>query len=61
MLREVAYSLLGLVIFALALEWAWALFDAPGEPVRLRSKIPVVGHLLGILKHGTTYYNQVIR
>ncbi|KAH6893370.1 cytochrome P450 [Thelonectria olida] len=57
MLRETAYGLLGIAVLAYALEWSLSLFDDPREPPRLPSKVPLVGHLLGMLQNGVAYYN----
>ncbi|KAF5007502.1 hypothetical protein FDECE_6174 [Fusarium decemcellulare] len=58
MLREIGYSLAGLVLLAYAVEWALSLFDDAREPRRLQSKVPLVGHLLGMIQHGAAYYGM---
>lgn len=58
MLREVAYSLLGLVVLAYGLEWALSLFDDPREPPRVHAKVPLIGHLIGMIQYGVSYYGK---
>ncbi|KAF4331610.1 hypothetical protein FBEOM_14635 [Fusarium beomiforme] len=56
MLREVAYSVAGFVLLAYAAEWILSLFDDPREPKRLQSKIPLFGHLWGMMKYSSGYH-----
>ncbi|KAF5022686.1 hypothetical protein F66182_5234 [Fusarium sp. NRRL 66182] len=56
MLREVLYSLAGLVLLAYGTEWVLSLLDDPREPKRLQSKIPLLGHLLGMIVHSSGYH-----
>lgn len=56
MLREIAYGLLCVAVSAYALEWSLSLFDDPSEPPRFQSKVPLIGHLLGLLRTGPAYY-----
>ncbi|KPM36728.1 hypothetical protein AK830_g9850 [Neonectria ditissima] len=58
MLREIAYSLTGFVLLAFATEWALTLFDDPREPKRVQPRVPLLGHLLGMMQYGASYYNQ---
>ena len=58
MLSELTYTLVGLVMLVYALEYALGLRYDAREPPRLPSRIPLIGHLLGIVKYGTVYYNQ---
>lgn len=65
MLREILYGVAGFVLFAYTLEWLFSLFDDPREPKRLQPKIPLLGHLLGMIKyssgyHGITRYDNVL-
>ncbi|KAH7123176.1 cytochrome P450 [Dactylonectria macrodidyma] len=57
MLREIAYALLGVVVLAYALEWSLSLFDDPREPPRIVSCVPLIGHLLGMVRYGVSYFN----
>ncbi|KAF4979790.1 hypothetical protein FZEAL_4064 [Fusarium zealandicum] len=57
MFRELLYSLAGLVLLAYAAEWALSLFDDPREPQRLQPTVPLFGHLLGMIQHGSGYYS----
>lgn len=58
MLYELAYTLIGLVGLAYVLDYALGLRYDAREPPRLPSRIPLIGHLLGIVYYGTVYYNQ---
>ncbi|KAM5349248.1 hypothetical protein ACJ41O_005755 [Fusarium nematophilum] len=58
MFREIIYSLAGLVLLAYAAEWALTLFDDPREPERIQPRVPLVGHLLGLMRNGPAYYSQ---
>lgn len=57
----VQYTLL-LLAFAAAI-WIWALHvyapsHDPWEPPVITSRIPFVGHIVGLLRHGTRYYQM---
>ncbi|KAF4943229.1 hypothetical protein FSARC_14980, partial [Fusarium sarcochroum] len=56
MLREILYSLAGLILLAYGSEWVLSLFDDPREPKRLQSKIPLFGHLLGMIQYSSGYH-----
>jgi hypothetical protein len=58
MLREIAYGVLGLVVAAYSIDFGLALFDDPREPQRIRSSIPLLGHLLGLSTDGIAYFNK---
>ncbi|KAI6749636.1 hypothetical protein HG530_015050 [Fusarium avenaceum] len=56
MLREILYGIAGFVLLAYGSEWIMSLFDDPREPKRLQSKIPLFGHLLGMMKYSSGYH-----
>lgn len=56
MLREILYGAAGLVLFAYTLEWLFSMSDDPREPKRLQSKIPLFGHLIGMMKYSSGYH-----
>lgn len=58
MFYELAYCLIGLVGLAYAVEFALTLRDDVREPRRVASRVPLIGHVYGIVKYGTVYYNQ---
>ncbi|KAM0810746.1 hypothetical protein AB5N19_11096 [Seiridium cardinale] len=58
MIKELAYALLGVVLVLYAVDFALSFKDDAREPQRLRSRTPLVGHLLGLIQNGTTYYSQ---
>jgi hypothetical protein len=52
-------SITGIVVVIVlfnAIELARSFADNPREPRRLRPLIPLVGHILGLLRYGPTYY-----
>ncbi|KAI0118645.1 cytochrome P450 [Nemania sp. FL0031] len=56
MLVELATSLLAAITLAYVIEFARSCSDDPREPRRLRPRIPLVGHILGLLRYGPLYY-----
>lgn len=58
MLYELTFSFLGLLGLAYALEFVLSLKDDSREPRRLSPRIPLIGHVYGIVKYGTVYYNE---
>ncbi|KAF4999358.1 hypothetical protein FGRMN_2499 [Fusarium graminum] len=56
MFKEVLYGIAGFVLLAYGSEWILSLFDDPREPKRLQSKIPLFGHLLGMMKYSSGYH-----
>lgn len=61
MLRELAYGIGALVVLAYAVDFFFSLQDAPNEPPRLRPKLPLIGHLVGLLQYGSVYYSMTRR
>ncbi|RDL36335.1 Uncharacterized protein BP5553_05687 [Venustampulla echinocandica] len=57
MLREASLGLAGVVIIAYVIEFLVSHLDDPREPRRVPPRIPVIGHILGFLRHGFDYYN----
>ena len=57
MLREIVYSAGALLALAFAVDFYFSLRDDPREPPRLRPKIPLIGHLIGLIRYGTVYYS----
>ncbi|KAK8010246.1 Cytochrome P450 [Apiospora arundinis] len=51
-------AFIGVVVFAYGIDFILDQFDDPREPRRIRPKIPVpvVGHILGVLRYGFNYY-----
>ncbi|KAH7329711.1 cytochrome P450 [Stachybotrys elegans] len=58
MIRELVYGSVAVVLFAYAVEFGFSIGDDPREPPRVRSTIPLIGHVLGILKGGPTHYTK---
>jgi hypothetical protein len=59
MIREILYGVGGLVLFAYSVDLFLSFSDDPQEPRRLPSRLPLIGHLLGIMRLGPVYYNQM--
>ncbi|KAL9040691.1 MAG: hypothetical protein Q9214_004384 [Letrouitia sp. 1 TL-2023] len=54
MIRNLVYVVVGLVLLAYVVDFLFSLLDDPREPPRLRPKVPLIGHLLGIMQNGPT-------
>ena len=59
MIQVFAYGVLGVVLFAYAAEYLFSIRDDPREPVRLRPKVPLIGHILGLINSGPSYHSQL--
>ena len=59
MIHELVYGFVGLVLLAYAAEYLFSLRDDPQEPPRLQSKVPLIGHVLGLMKSGPSYHSQL--
>ncbi|KAF2468737.1 cytochrome P450 [Lindgomyces ingoldianus] len=57
MIREIAYGFAGLVL-AITVDFLFGIRDDPREPPRLRPKIPLVGHAIGLFQYGTGRYSS---
>jgi hypothetical protein len=40
-------------------DWLFSLWDDPTEPPRVKAVIPLIGHLLGLIKSGSSYFTQI--
>ncbi|KAH8587472.1 cytochrome P450 [Bisporella sp. PMI_857] len=58
MLREIVYGFASVVLLAYAVEFLLSLRDDSKEPPRVRPRVPLIGHLLGLVTYGTAYYNK---
>lgn len=58
MIRELVYGIAGLILIAYVVDFFLSLGDDYWEPPRIRPKVPVIGHLLGIMAGGPTYYSK---
>ncbi|KAI4734550.1 hypothetical protein E4T50_14918 [Aureobasidium sp. EXF-12298] len=59
MISELCCCLLGLALLAYAAEYLLGLTDKAQEPPRLRSNIPLIGHVLGIIRNGPSYHSRL--
>jgi hypothetical protein len=59
MIYGIFYGIGALVAVAYAVEYVLTLRDDPTEPPRLRSKVPLIGHILGIITSGPSYHSQL--
>lgn len=55
MILKLIYSVTGLVVLAYMVDFIFSVCDDPREPPRLRPKIPVIGHVIGLMRHGPSY------
>ncbi|KAF3063880.1 Cholesterol 7-alpha-monooxygenase [Daldinia childiae] len=58
MLHELIYSSIGLVLLAYALDYAIGFTNDVREPKRVNPKVPLIGHLLGMVKYGGSYFTH---
>lgn len=58
MLRELIYSSIGLVLLAYALDYTIGFANDAREPKRVEPKVPLIGHLLGMVKYGGSYFTH---
>ncbi|KAK4180647.1 cytochrome P450 [Triangularia setosa] len=58
MLRELLYVVVGLVLLAYTADIFFNGGDDPREPVRIRPRFPLIGHVLGLMAEGPTYYRK---
>lgn len=58
MLYEICVGVIGMLALLYGVDFIIAHADDPREPPRLSSAVPLVGHLLGVLRHGPAYYTQ---
>ncbi|KAI1349205.1 cytochrome P450 [Xylaria sp. FL0043] len=56
MLFKLIIGPLVVVFLAYVAELARSYGDDPREPRRLRPRVPLIGHILGLLRHGPAYY-----
>jgi hypothetical protein len=59
MFSTVVYASLAFISVCYLSDWLISLQDGPGEPPRARPRVPLIGHLLGLMKSGTSYFTQV--
>jgi hypothetical protein len=59
MIRELAYVILGLIVLAYGAEFVMSLTDDPREPPRVKTRIPLIGHIIGMVCEGKMYYNTL--
>jgi len=52
-------GLVAVVILAYGIDFLFSYLDDPREPRRVAPKIPVIGHFLGLLRHGWDYYGTI--
>jgi len=59
MLQELMCGFVGLACLAYIGEYLFSLGDDHREPPRLRSKVPLIGHVLGFLRSGPSYHTEL--
>ncbi|KAI1477955.1 cytochrome P450 [Daldinia eschscholtzii] len=61
MLRELIYVSIGLVFLAYALDYVLGSADDAREPKRVNPRVPLIGHVLGLTKYGSSYFMYTSR
>lgn len=59
MLLEVITGLVVLIILAYAAENVLSHADDPLEPRRLPPKVPLIGHIIGLIQSGPSYHSTL--
>lgn len=59
MIHELCYCLLASALLAYAADYLLGLTDNVQEPPRLKSNIPLIGHILGIIRDGPSYHSRL--
>lgn len=59
MITTILYALLAVVSLAYLADYLLAWNDDPKEPPRLRARIPLIGHLIGIIVSGPSYHSVI--
>lgn len=59
MFQELVCGVVGLALLAYVGEYLFSLGDDPKEPPRLRSRVPLIGHVLGFLRSGPSYHTEL--
>ena len=59
MLLLLVYAATALTVLAYAIEHLFVLRDHKAEPQRLQSKVPLIGHILGLVRHGPFYLSEL--
>jgi hypothetical protein len=57
--KPVVYGAVGFIAVLYLIDWLFGVWDDSKEPPRARSRIPLIGHLLGLFRTGTAYYSKV--
>jgi hypothetical protein len=59
MFTSTIYTLIDLIASCYFLELLFSLLDDQNVPPRATSRVPLIAHLLGLIKLGTSYYARV--
>lgn len=59
MLTTALYAIVALVAVALLSDLSFTFQDVTGEPRRAKSPIPLIGHLVGLIRFGTVYFSKI--
>ncbi|KAN0121753.1 cytochrome P450 [Hyaloscypha variabilis] len=59
MLTAIVYATIALITVCYLSDWLFCLWDSPRTPPRARSRVPLVGHLIGLMRARTSYYTEV--
>ena len=56
MLKYIIYTAAAVTVACYLVDWLFTLFDDPAEPPRAHPRIPIIGHVLGLVSRGGDYY-----
>lgn len=59
MILFVLYSSISVISVAYLIDYIFNIRDDVREPSRLRSRIPLIGHLIGIISSGPSYHSTL--
>ena len=57
MLYVVSIGIIGVLILGYGIDYFFSCLDDPCEPRRVNPTVPVIGHILGFVRHGYDYYS----
>jgi hypothetical protein len=59
MFSAAVYTVIVLALGCYLSDYLLSMRDDPAEPPRAKSPLPLIGHLLGLIKSGTLYFSQI--
>ena len=59
MFKILVYGVIAILAICYLSEWLLSLGDSPNEPPRANSRIPIIGHAIGMYQHGCLYLTRL--